>query len=646
MKKSINRIIITLLIFIFSFSLVACGKDDDSNYVINNTSNPNHSVSVKLTEEYLMKDGTTDYKILIPSQDSALINFAVSEFKEIFFESTGVRMTSALDNDYDKEGKYISFGQTALFNEKGLVADSSLTTSGFKIQTIDNDIFIYGNNDKATLYGVYEFLYYIIDFECIVDSYYAKQNVKEISLMEYDITEIADIEYRLINSPFLSKDNRLRYMLRQEAFRDMFMNFHGTSHNAMSILPLADYYDKHPKWYAASQTQLSYCAQGDEQEYQAMLETFTEKLKNTIKADPTKCVAKFGGSDDQTYDDSPAQLEITKKYGAESASCILFLNDVLDNIYEWFETEDGAPYKRDFRIMMSAYFRTEKAPAAYNEETGEFEGINGIRCHEKLAVDLAPINIDYTYSVKDSRNKIYYDNMRAWGAVCNEVFLWSYGIYFHGYFCLYDNIYTLQDLYQAEVESNVKYAANQASDYEEALPSAYGALRFYLDAKLQWNCKADVDALIENFFDKYFLELSDDMFEIFKFTRTYIAYARTRSSEISAVQSCQLYPVEKGTWEKPFLTQSLKMYDNAIENIKTFYVEGSAEYNKLYKRIACERLAPLYLLLQLYQYNTPVEQFLIWANTFKSDNTFIGGDRKDIEGAEPVERHYKTWGCE
>lgn len=74
-RSFLKHITAILLIVVFAFSFAACKKSDngssssdsDSSNTTDVTQDANHNFSYTETDNYLLKDGATEYKIVIPS---------------------------------------------------------------------------------------------------------------------------------------------------------------------------------------------------------------------------------------------------------------------------------------------------------------------------------------------------------------------------------------------------------------------------------------------------------------------------------------------------------------------------------------------------------------------------------------------------
>lgn len=646
-KRSFIYFLIIVLIFtaVGSFT-VGCGNNGNSD--TGGKDNPDHVRIAEETPYYIVENSHTEYSVVIAEKASPLIKTAENELNYFWEQATGKPLTVITDTQAKATGgKFISIGDNALLEDAGIKVEyDKLGSSGCRVVTKGRNVYLYGGNDRATIYAVYEFLHETLGYEFYyTDCYSLDKNVSDVPLMRYDITEIPDIEYRTTNYGYMNSDAETMLRMRLTSFYDIFVEVNGGSlHNCMNYLPYDEYYSEHPKWFAGK-TGLSYCAQGDEKEYKLMVETVAEIMKKELIAQPTKNLITLSISDDMTFDSSPANLALVEKYGSNSASIILFLNDVNKIIREWFAGE-GKEWERDLEILFFAYNKAEDAPAEWNESTGSYQGKAGIHCDEGVSVMIAPIFIDYTKSIYHEDNKSYYENMKKWQSVSENMFLWSYSVNFPTMLVPYDNFNGIADLYEVAHSLGVKWMFNQAQIDGQAPASCYGTLKGYLDSKLAWNSQLDIAALTEEFFDNYFGEASSLMKKQFKDLRVYTQYLKDNSSDYSGVFSCQAEILKESLWSKPVLLEWNEQMNQAVESLDMVRLQDPDRYNVLYKHIANERLSVLYMLIELYSYNSPPETVSEWKARWVSDNELIGGTRciSSGDGGSAVGELYTKWG--
>lgn len=609
-------------------------------------SDTNHYWEVNETENYILQNSNTEYALLVPENYGVDLDTAVQEFNLFFSEATGVKLDVVKDTSCTDSGKYISLGQTKLLEENGLEADNNLKTNGFRIVTKGDNIFLFGNNELSVVYAVYDLMSHILNYDYFIDMYVIDKNVTEIPLFDYNVTEIPDIDNPAATYNVIAADKLHCYRARMFSFFNYFVGLNGVPfHNTLPCLPVEEYYEDHPKWYSASKTQLSYCAQGDEEEYQLMVETVAEKFKEELIAQPNKNYLAFTVMDDMEFDNSPAQQEITRTYGAESASIILFLNDVNAIIRDWFKSDEGKPYDRDLEILFFAYNRAEEAPVEWNEEKQCYEGVNGIKCDDGVSVFWAPINIDYMHSVYDSTNENYYELGKKWSAICDEIVFWTYTMFYPNYLVPYNNFNSMQDIFRYAKELDVSLMFNESEDSGESLPSCYGGVKAYLEQKLAWNTEVNVAELTDKYFDCYYGKLGDDMQKIFNSVLAYTTYLKDYKVGYDGVFSVQNAVMKEDLWNKQVLLGWYNQYSELIKKAQNIYASDKAMYDLVYKHIALERLSPAYILTQLYSINTKEDLLNELKYTLRDDTRLIGGQRCIANGAETdIEIVFDSWG--
>lgn len=646
MKK---RRIIALLAAGLMVFCTACTKD--KNAVLGDDPADN-SVIYQETGKNLLEKGNAEYVIVYPQGADVMTRFAADELQGFFNEATNVKLQIKTDNEavWSNEAKYISLGKTMLAENAAVsTATKNLGTSGFIIETEGNSVFIIGDTGNANVYGVYRFLNSILNYEYYgEDCYSLNKNVKEIPLYDYSVVDVPDIEYRCAAYGFVEENQEVLTRFRQTGFFDLFVNINGQPfHNSLEYLPPSVYAAKHPKWYSADRTQLSYTAQGDEKEYQLMIDEVVKVMKENLIAQPDKHIITLSVQDNFSFDNSEATMKITEKYGAASATIILFLNDVNKEIRAWLASEEGKPYDRDIEILFFAYNKAEKAPVVFNEETGEYEGKDGIRCDDGVSVFYAPIFIDYLRSINHPINQTYSDSIKQWKSISNNMFLWTYNGNFKNYMLPYDTFNGIGELYQAAAESGVRWMLNQSQFDTKTVPSGWSALKQYLDSKLAWDSSLNVNTLINNFMDNYFGEASEYMKENFNAFRAHSEYIKETQEGYSENYSCEAQLLKENYWPKQTVYSWYEDMNEAIESIEYLKAVNPERYDTLYKRIANERLSFIWMLVELYEYNTSPDTVLEWKLQFKADNDYIGGGCRGGAGGVGetfIPELYASWG--
>lgn len=121
--KKIRRLIAVMLGMFIACSAGACKKTE-----------PDHGpVEPEFTGNYIVKDGQSDYTILLSQTAQPAEVTAANELRDIIKKITGVSLEVLAENklkDVDARGKFISIGDTALCRAQDFKAEN-LNTDGF-----------------------------------------------------------------------------------------------------------------------------------------------------------------------------------------------------------------------------------------------------------------------------------------------------------------------------------------------------------------------------------------------------------------------------------------------------------------------------------------------------------------------------------
>ena len=549
----------------------------------------------------ILTNGVSTYRLLVPADSSDLITTAAEEFNTFFGEATGTELAVVSDDAVVEGQKYISLGETSLLAETDITYNTSeLGSDGFKIVTEGDNIYAVGGSDYGTLYATYELLAKLVNYEYFYkDTYTLNENVKDIALQDFNISEVPDIATRTASDGVVSSDAMSMHRMRVRQYNEDMLwvgnQWVHTSFNFVNgVASDGTTNTTSDKWFNDGKTQLCYTAHGDATEYAAMLDACLNTLKGRIKAQPDKRNVIFGSQDnnDTCTCDSCAALKTT--YGADSAAVVLFVQDLQDKLEAWFATTEGQTYAGEFNIIVLAYKEYVDAPSNLTVD-------GSINC--LLALSAAdyyqPISADNT------TNATYYNAMTAWGDITDSLYTWYYSTNFSHYLAPYDSISNMQENYQLAVSNGAKYLYDQRQHNETGFVTGWSNLKSYLGSKLAWDVDADVSALTTQFFDAYFGSAATDMKtyydELVERTEynlaTYDEFGGPRSATYGTVSITEELCVAD-YWPQATLETWLGYCDAALTDIASLESSDPELYEKYKDHIEGERLAILYLYIE------------------------------------------------
>ena len=641
-----KKILIILLLLIFSISMTSCKEEqtnnpptDTENGIIPNYQGGNMSVpsvgavdgaihQFNMTEKdsYIIKDSKTDYKIIVPSEVSISFDSYIAEFLGLFSEATNIQLEIVKDLDYKGDGKYISVGETTLFKNSGIVLDyNQIKSQGYVIKTINDSIYLNGFTDQSCLNAMYQFMTMIADYQYLGPStYILKTDITDLKLYDFDVIDAPDIEYRIRSYAFVDVDRKYRLNLHNE----ICIPVNGAHyHNTFNYLDPNIYKKDHPEWYATDDTQLCYTARGDKESLKEMQNLVFEVMKEHLINYPDLPIISFSIQDSNTFCKCDTCTASYNKYnGSNAAVVVQFLNVISDMVNEWFEGE-GAPYKRDLKILFFAYLSTNKAPARYDENLKKYVPIDEtVVCRENVVPYFCDIRGDYTKSYYDekSANYEFANSMRAWTECSSSLYFWCYGTNFSHFFVPYNNFDAMVDTYKFAVECDALYLYEQAQVNQQNGSTGWCYLKQYMTSRLAWNCNLDVNQIYDEFFSEFYSkEASSIMRELFDEYHILANY-QTNVLGLSGPSSIYQDPYDEKYWPKQTLLKWLDRLDDALEAIEVYKENEPGKYSKYYSHITSERVQYTYLLLTIYNSSLSNEQFEFYRNQFYEDTELNG----------------------
>ena len=182
-----------------------------------------HQYDKQATEHFIVKNGVSNYTIVIPKNYTVKEKNAAEELSLIFRKATNIGLKIVKENEYSGQNAIYIGNTDYRYQVDGEYDDSVLDVSGFRIKTVDKNIVIYGHTDFGTMYGVYGFLTDLVNFEPFTQTYfYVDENLTEIKLYDYDVTDIPDIQIRLSGYSYVREDGTLLNRMRAQSMNNFF----------------------------------------------------------------------------------------------------------------------------------------------------------------------------------------------------------------------------------------------------------------------------------------------------------------------------------------------------------------------------------------------------------------------------------------
>lgn len=664
-----KKLIANLLSFLTIFTVVlggsSCkGQNGESAQSIQPikrvTYQGTHIFNVTDTNKSFIKDGGTEYVIVVPENASLSVYQAGTEFQYFFEKATGITLPILTDNNgllqHSSSAKYISIGNTSLLNSAQISCDKkALGDDGLRIVTKDNTIYLFGGGDNGTCYSVYSFMELVFNFEIYYnDCYTIDTGVKDMPLKNFDVTDIPDIAKRTQSHSGVLRLDQTTYDNQNMAVRMRFseslnlLPVHKefdkssatkTQHNSCYLLPKTKYGTEHPQWYSnvvnsSHEEQLCYTARGDALEYKLMTEEAAKKIIFTLENYEVvqgQNVITITMTDNFDTCKCEKCSELTNYYGTEAGAVCIFVNEVGRLVQEWMDKpENSAHYREDFRILFFAYHGFTNAPAKYDENQKRYVPIDDkVKLRDNVGVWYANILCDYQQSAYSESNMQDVENTQKWASLTDYMWMWTYAINYHNYSYFYDcfSFYT-EDAFALMADSNVRSFYLQAAK-DSMVSTAFKNLLTYLHSKLSWDSSLSAAQLTQNWFDAMFADGSKAMQKYFEELRIHNALLCAENGWYGRYTLYQ--PVSnRAYWPLATLEKWMGYCDEALSAIERYQYTRPEYYLATKRHIEIEWLSLAHIALSLHFDDISIVDKERLISRLEKDSEIIGFDKMKV----------------
>ena len=356
-------------------------------------------------------------------------------------------------------------GDILLRDFKGLPEDS------FRIGT-ENGAVVLESTGKGLIYAACDFLEQEMGMDYWGDGEYflpkgasAQINARtEVPAFRYRQTS----HYSLRNGKVATSDNGVdkehraddlyRYWYRLEEPHQLFVD-NLWVHTCNKLLPASRYGKEHPEYYAFF----------DGKRHPGSASQWCMSNPEVLEI-----VCQNDGSD--TYCRCEACQAIMDEEGSPSGLFLRFVNAVARRF-------------PDKEISTLAYLFTVKPPKVTRPEKNVSIMLCDIDCRRQTALTENPSGQEFMACLE------------GWSAICDNIFLWDYGINFDNYLSPFPNLQTIKDNMVIFQNHGVKMHFSQINS---TLGGDMAELRPYLVSKLMWNPGASLDSLERHFCERYY----------------------------------------------------------------------------------------------------------------------------------------------
>ena len=194
-----------------------------------------------------------------------------------------------------------------------------------------------------------------------------------------------------------------------------------------------------------------------------VFETVLKNVRKELESNPDVNIVSISQNDYDYWCHCPNCAKIEEEEGAPSGTLLRFLNRIAEELVKDYP---------NIIIDTLAYKYTQKAPKL-------------TKPHPNVCIRLCSISCCFTHAIDDpncKQNKVFRDDLIAWGKICDNVHIWDYTTNFHYYISTFPNLDVIQ--------KNMKFFADNSAvsmfpqGNSQGVSGEFGELRAYLLAKL------------------------------------------------------------------------------------------------------------------------------------------------------------------
>ena len=421
----------------------------------------------------LVKNHSSKYKIVIPSQPTEVEKHSAEELQKYLLEISGTKVNIVSDSAPGTQYEII-IGRNSRLKKLGVnINFDALALDGFTIKTVGDKLIIAGGSKKGTLYGVYTFLDKYLDCKMYSPEAIYIPKEPEIVIPKINLTEVPKLLYRELHLPSARSSQLFCDWHKLNHYSEREKTYGTFVHTFFKYLPSEKYFQKHPEYYSEInelRVPQQLCLSNPEV-YKIVLNNLNRRMKEK----PGAIVWDVSQNDNFGYCTCKFCSRTDSIYRSQSGSIIKFVNKIAEQF----------PGKT---ISTLAYQYSRKAPV-------------GIKSDSNVMVVLCSIECDRSKPIAEQKNDLFNRDINDWSKLTNNLKIWDYVVQFSSYMDPFPNFYVLQPNIKMFVNHGVKYLFEQGSGDSK---SDMHELKAYLLAKLMWNPDANVEEIINEFLNGYY----------------------------------------------------------------------------------------------------------------------------------------------
>ncbi|HBL40682.1 MAG TPA: hypothetical protein DDY98_03570 [Ruminococcaceae bacterium] len=420
--------------------------------------------------------------------------FAAAVISDYFNRMTGVE-PRIVKGDYSGSKCYIAIGSPEYTN---LITPAE---NGYIISSDSQGVKIARSGNKGAARGAYAFLenycgchWYAHD--CIVapkkDRISVPDNIRVNYKPYFEYGECDTMSARVPEFNVANGGSGGSYCVIPEVMGGTVSYISNFCHTLTTQFCSAEkYFDAHPEYFAlhnGERSRQQLCLTNPDT-IQIVLDEVMALLKQSHNPNAPLQIISLTQNDsgaEGDYCQCPNCKALDDENGSHAGSNIYFANTIAAEVAK-------AGYK-NVAIDTFAYRYTRTCPTS-------------IKPLDNVIVRLCSIECCFGHTIADEsckQNVQFMADLKAWGKICNRVYVWDYVNNYNHTISVFPNFGTLQSNMQTFYENGVKGIYEEGNYYINRSDSEFGEMKTYLLTKLMNNPYCDLEKEIDGFLEAYY----------------------------------------------------------------------------------------------------------------------------------------------
>lgn len=508
----------------------------------------------------LFSAGKSDYVIYVSPMSSISEKTAANELQYYLKKIGNVSLNLITDLSRCQGRHVIYIGYNSAVASPLKISKPQDNDESYTYRTQGDDLFIYGGKQRGTMYGVFSFIeqqlgvrWYTQD--CTIIPRFSTHVLGSLNHSESPAIGYRQVLYYVSKNADWDAHNKINVNLTGTV-QNQYGNLTDMwgAHTLSELLPVSDYYDKHPEFFSMRDGKRikdgQLCLSNKQ-----VLAIVISHLREFMRNHRDFWAYSVTQNDNQLPCECSKCRAIENKYGGHSGLMIWFVNQVADAVKDEFP---------DKYVATFAYQYTRKAPT-------------GIVPRKNVVIRLCDVECCFAHPLEEcSENMSFLEDIAKWSKLTNHLYVWDYVTSFAQYLAPYPNMGVLAE----NIRTFKKY--NAIGILEEGQYQTYGGdfaeMKAWILSKLLWNPNQDVQQLSHQFIYDYYGKVADD---IWKYYGLYKALV-TPSTHIHLMLN-----YNDALYTDAFLFEGRKLLDKALKSAKNDEI--------LRRRVEAVRAQLLYL---------------------------------------------------